>query len=218
MHDRAAGLYFDEPHFDRHLAFAFVGLAGEEIAGRAFSVPFAFRIEGRTELPDAGWDEVIRWSHQDHAAGRKPTALSALEISLLPPFRGRSHPERFIATMKDAARAHGFADLYAPVRPSLKHRSPRAPMAAYAAALRPDGLPVDPWLRTHVRLGGRIVKVAPCSMTIVGTLAEWSRWTGLAFPTSGDMEVPGALAPVLISREQDCGVYVEPNVWVHHRA
>ena len=77
--------------------------------------------------------------------------------------------------------------------------------------------PADPWLRTHVRIGGRIVKVAPCSMTIVGTVAEWSRWTGMSFDRSGQHAVEGALTPVTISLEHDHGTYVEPNVWVQHR-
>ena len=89
-------------------------------------------------------------------------------------------------------------------------------MADYVARLRPDGLPVDPWLRTHVRLGARIIKVCPVSMTIPGTLAQWREWTGLSFTTSGEVEVAGALSPVHVSVEQDHAVYVEPNVWVHH--
>ena len=91
-------------------------------------------------------------------------------------------------------------------------------MRDYIALRRADGLPDDAWLRTHVRIGGSIVKVAPCSMTIVGTIAEWSRWTGTSFARSGEVEVEGALAPVLVSIEQDHAVYVEPNVWVRHPA
>ncbi len=53
-------------------------------------------------------------------------------------------------------------------------------------------------------------------MTIPGTLAQWEKWTGMRFPTSGDYIVPGALAPVQIDVEQGSGVYVEPNVWMRH--
>jgi hypothetical protein len=118
--------------------------------------------------------------------------------------------------MKANARARGFADLYAPLRPNQKHLRPHMPMAEYVRELRADGLPADAWLRTHVRDGGRVVKIAPCSMTIVGTVAEWSRWTGMTFPVSGQYAIDGALAPVTILREHDQGIYVEPNVWVHH--
>jgi hypothetical protein len=118
--------------------------------------------------------------------------------------------------MKQNARARGFADLYAPLRPNQKHLQPHVPMAEYVKRARADGLPEDAWLRTHVRDGARIVKVAPCSMTIVGTVADWSRWTGMTFPGSGQYTIEGALTPVTISLEHDQGVYVEPNVWVHH--
>ena len=64
---------------------------------------------------------------------------------------------------------------------------------------------------------GRIVKLAPCSMIVPGTLADWRGWTGLPFDESGDVVVPGALAPVHVAAEQDHAVYVEPNVWIHHR-
>ena len=41
--------------------------------------------------------------------------------------------------------------------------------------------------------------------------------TGLGFTESGPAIVPGALSPVHVSLEQDHAVYVEPNLWVHHR-
>jgi hypothetical protein len=54
-------------------------------------------------------------------------------------------------------------------------------------------------------------------MTITGTLAEWRRWTGLAFDCTGPVIVPGALVPVHCDVEHDHAVYVEPNVWMRHR-
>jgi GNAT superfamily N-acetyltransferase len=215
-HDPVADLYFGERAFDRYLGFAFAGIEDGEVVARAFSVPFCFGIEGRAELPDAGWDGVIRWAHEDHVARRQPNAVSALEISLLPRMRGSGRSRAMLAAMKQNARARGFADLYAPLRPNQKHLQPDVAMSEYIRQMRPDGLPADAWLRTHVRDGARIVKVAPCSMTIAGTLVDWSRWTGMRFARSGAYAIEGALTPVTISLEHDHGVYVEPNVWVHH--
>jgi hypothetical protein len=79
-----------------------------------------------------------------------------------------------------------------------------------------DGLPADPWLRAHVRAGGEIVKVAPASMVIAGSIAEWNCWAAMSFTATGQVVVPGALVPVHVSLEQDQVVYVEPNVWVRH--
>src|SRR3954462_1338652 len=204
-HDPVADLYFADAALDGYLDFVLVGLDGDEVVARAFSVPFCFGIEGRSELPDAGWDAVIRWAHEDHLAGAKPNAVSALEISLLPRVRGAGHSRAMLAAMKQNARARGFADLYAPLRPNQKHLEPHVPMAEYIEQKRADGLPTDAWLRTHVRDGARIVKVAPYSMIIVGTVADWSRWTGITFARSGQYAIQGALTPVTISLEHDQG-------------
>jgi hypothetical protein len=80
-----------------------------------------------------------------------------------------------------------------------------------------DGLPQDPWLRVHVRAGGRIVGTCKRATVIAGTLEQWRSWTGLPFDASGPVVVPGALVPVHCSVEHDYAVYVEPGVWVHHR-
>lgn len=37
------------------------------------------------------------------------------------------------------------------------------------------------------------------------------------FPESGEYVVPGALEPVKVDVGADEVVYVEPNVWMHHR-
>jgi hypothetical protein len=78
QHDATAHLYFGKPHLDTNLdtAFAVVDPARPDLAvGRAFAVPFAFAdVPGRAELPDAGWDGVIRWAHQDRTLGRPANA------------------------------------------------------------------------------------------------------------------------------------------------
>jgi hypothetical protein len=103
------------------------------------------------------------------------------------------------------------------VRPSQKHLYPLTPMGRYVEWRRDDGRLLDAWLRTHEHAGADLVRVAPRSMRISGTVTDWEAWTQLVFPASGSYVVAGALVPVEIDREQDCGVYVEPNVWVHHR-
>ena len=217
LHDAAAELYFAAPHFDAYHDYAFAAVEHGNVVGRAFCVPFAFDVADRRELPDGGWDEVIRWAHEDRVLARAATAVSALEISLLAPARGRGFSRAMLDAMRRNARERGFRDLFAPVRPTEKARQPFLPMRDYVAARRSDGLPQDSWLRTHVRAGGSIVRIAPYAMTVVGSLAEWTAWTGLKFETSGPLAVDGGLAPVHVCVEQDHAVYVEPAVWVHHR-
>jgi hypothetical protein len=179
------------------------------------SIPFVFPDEHRTELPDSGWDQVLVWGMADHRRGRVPNVSSALEILIGESHKGKGLSYLMLDALKTAVRRLGHATLYAPVRPNGK-TDQRLPMATYVRQVRDDGLPVDPWLRVHVRSGGTIVKVAPASMVIAGSLREWRQWTGLAFDGDGDVEVPGALAPVHSSLAHDRAVYVEPNVWIRH--
>lgn len=184
---------------------------------RGRSAPFAFGVAGREELPDQGWDRVQVWAFNDRLAGRDVSMASALEIAISPAYLGKGLSYRMLAALRDAVRAVGHDTLVAPVRPNGKDRDHlRMPMPEYIRLTRDDGLPVDPWLRVHVKAGGRIVGVAPTSMTITGSLAEWRSWTGLPFDGPGDVEVPGALAPVRCEPAHDYAVYVEPNVWVWH--
>jgi GNAT superfamily N-acetyltransferase len=220
-HDTTAALYYADRALDRYVDFVLAAVDREEpdrVIARAVSVPFAFRdaTSGRKELPPDGWDAVIRWADEDWRGGRRSTVVSALEIIVLPPYRGRGISQMMLAALIANTWDKGFADLYAPLRPTDKHREPHVPFADYVARRREDGLPCDSWLRTHVRAGGRILQVAPYSMVIAGTLAEWSGWTGMDFDRSGAIVVPGALSPVHVSCEQDHAVYVEPNLWVHH--
>jgi glyoxylase-like metal-dependent hydrolase (beta-lactamase superfamily II) len=53
-----------------------------------------------------------------------------------------------------------------------------------------DGQHIDPWIRTHQRLGAAILAPAPRSMIITGTVAEWEEWAAMAFPETGGYVVP----------------------------
>lgn len=106
--------------------------------------------------------------------------------------------------------------LAAPLRPTFKDRYPLVPMAEYATWTRPDGTAFDPWLRTHERLGARLLHPCEESMVVEGTVQEWRRWSGLDLPGSGRHIVPGALAPVDVDLDADHGRYVEPDLWAWH--
>ncbi len=192
----------------------FVLLDDETVVGKGHAVAFGW--DGELEaLPGTGWDWVLGHGVTGRLRSRPPTAVSALEIAIRPDRQGQGLSRLVIHAMQAAARERGLA-MVAPVRPSAKAAEPRTPMSEYAARTRDDGLPADPWLRTHARLGGRILKVCPASMSVPGSLAQWRDWTGLPFDRSGEVEVPGALVPVQVSVEHNRAVYVEPNVWMHH--
>lgn len=182
---------------------------------KALAVPWCAAGDGRDDLPDGGWDELIRWSSIDRLLGRPPTSACALEIGIHPDLRGIGLSSRLVAGLRHAAASAGLDRLVAPVRPSGKHLEPHEPMSSYVARRREDGLLHDPWLRVHERAGARVDRIAEQSMVIVAPLDDWRGWTGLPF-TGDEQLVEQALVPVTIDQRSQLGIYVEPNVWMIH--
>jgi hypothetical protein len=183
---------------------------GDRLLAESNAVPIPF---GPGELPDDGWDAALEQAF----AGLPAAAVSAIAITIGVEQRGRGLSRTMLDGMRKAVAARGLSDLVAPVRPSQKHVYPLTPMERYVEWRRDDGKLLDAWLRTHEQAGAELIRVAPASMRIAGSVGEWESWTGLRFPESGPYVVPGALVPVEIDRERDEGIYVEPNVWMHHR-
>jgi GNAT superfamily N-acetyltransferase len=190
-------------------------LADGEIAGQGNSIPLALE-GGLDSLPDEGWDWALEKGMADLAASRACDTLCGIQIAVRKDLQGRGLSPRIVAELKRRAIASGLEGFVVPVRPNAKARFPLIPMASYCRWTRSDGLPYDPWLRVHARLGARILRPCERAMDIRGSVAEWMEWAGLEFPGSGDYVVPGALAPVRVSVEADEGIYIEPNVWVEH--
>ena len=167
------------------------------------------------DLPDsvAG---ILRRADDDVKQGRTPTALSALAALVAPAHRGKGVSTVLLQAMRALATAMHARALVAPVRPTLKERYPLVTMERYVRWTREDGGPIDPWLRTHWRLGARTLHVIPRAMVITGTVDQWEDWTEMRLPDSGDYVIPGALRTVTIDRERNEGRYEDPNVWMEH--
>ncbi len=212
--DPIGSMYFDPAIFE--LFADHVLVCQEEagaVVGKAVSIPF--HLPDATALPADGWDGAIRRGISTRLTGETANVVSALEISLTSSSQGRNLSMSLLAALRDNAGRQGFSELVAPLRPNGRTDLDE-PIASYIHRTRPDGLPIDPWLRVHVRAGGRIDSVAPRSMVVPGTLDEWREWTGLPFDRSGPVHVPGALVPVIADVEQGTAVYTEPNVCVRH--
>lgn len=219
LQDPVASLYYDDP-VEAYPEFVIVAVDRDQpdrLVAKGYSVPFTWDEDPTESLPEDGWDAVILLAALDRFAGRRGNLVSALEISVRSDLQGTGLSGVMLAAMRDNAAWLGFAHLVAPVRPNGKHLHPDMSIRDYAALLRDDGLPADPWLRVHVRAGGTIVGVSPRAMTMAGTTAQWREWTGLPFDTTGAVTVPGALIPVQCDVAQDYAVYCEPCIWVHHR-
>ena len=181
---------------------------------QANTIPFNWNGDPAT-LPD-GVDEVLPLAVAQYDQGVAPNTLCALQAIVTEGNRGKGLASMLLDCMRDLGVRQGFGALVAPVRPTSKHLYPLIPMERYAAWTRDDGLPFDPWIRVHARVGGEILGVCPGSMHITASVADWQAWTGIEFPETGMYVVAGALVPVEIDRERDLGTYVEPNLWMRH--
>ena len=194
------------PEFQFHL------VDGDEILAQGRSLPV--RWDGRIADLPTGIDGAFERAFEEGGAN----VLCAVQITVPPAFRGHGFSGRALRAMVDLAAQHGLGALIAPVKPTWKKRYPVTPIERYAYWRREDGLPFDPWMRTHARLGASILKPEPRSVRITGTVAEWEEWTQMPFPESGEYVFPGCLATVQIDRESNVGRYWEPNVWMLHEA
>jgi len=167
------------------------------------------------DLPSTGWDWVLAKGFEDRRSG-PPTLQSALSIPILPAYRGRGLSRHIVAHMHSIGAARGLRGLIAPVRPNVKCRYPLTPIERYIAWKDETGLPFDPWVRVHARLGAGVIKVCHASMNVTAPLRDWESWSGLRFPESGPYVVPEALVPLAVDLDAGQGVYLEPNVWMFH--
>lgn len=188
----------------------------DRVIARAHSVPLTWH-GSKHDLPQGGFAWALRQAFDDQAAKSPATIAVALYIAVDNHHQGQGLGSRMVTALGENAAAHGLTALAAPLRPTLKHRYPLIPMADYATWKRPDGLPFDPWIRTHQRLGAHILHPCEEAMHVTGSLQQWRRWADMDLPGSGEHIIDGALAPVTIDVHTDHGTYTEPNLWIWHR-
>jgi hypothetical protein len=189
-------------------------LDGDRIVAGGWGVAIAW--DGTVEgLPD-GYDDTRVRAVEGHQRGVQETTLCYMTVAVVDSETGRGRAAEVLTALRARAVEAGLSHVIAPVRPTLKPRYPLTPMARFATWTRADGLSLDPWIRSHQRMGAKILAPASPSMMISGTVAEWESWTGMVFPESGRYIVPGALGPVDINRALDTGTYLEENLWVQH--
>jgi GNAT superfamily N-acetyltransferase len=212
MHGNDTSSYFGQlvPRWARFQVLVY-DAAADLVVGRGRTIPF--RWDGTLADLPAGIDAVGLRAVSGDAA---PTAVSALAAEVESDHQRRGLSRLIISAMAEAARQGGLGPLVAPVRPNWKDRYPLIPIGTYAHWRRPDGLPFDPWMRVHSRLGAAILRPAPRSMRIDAPVADWEEWTGLELPGPGEYVFPGGLAPLTVTG--GTGRYWEPNVWMVHPA
>lgn len=202
---------------------------------RAYFPEWNLTLVDEDENPVAGgWGVPIRWDGTvaDLPEGYTATTIRAVEgrdqgvapdtlvvcaAIVAGRCAGRGLAGRVLAVLRDLAVENGLERVIVPVRPTLKQSYPLTPIEDYLTWTRPDGSALDPWVRTHLRMGAHILAAAPNSQTMTGTVAQWEEWSGMALPATGDYVIPQGLSVLHIDREADLGSYTEPNIWIRHR-
>jgi GNAT superfamily N-acetyltransferase len=213
---------FHDPETARHIGrvrelfsdLELVLLDNDEIVAGGWAVPL--RWNGRQSDLPAGYNDTMARALDTHDGGGRSDTLAILAAQVRPDRQGRGLAGELLTALRRLAERAGWPRVICPVRPTLKSRYPLTPIERYMTWTRPDGAPLDPWIRTHWRLGARVLAPAPRSQVITGTVTEWETWTGMVFPDSGEYVIPDGLSTLRIDRERDEGVYVEPNVWLQH--
>lgn len=201
------GIYHRWPHLQLAL------LDGDRLIAAANSAPLAWN-SSATSLPQEGWDWAMRSALEHHETGQETHTLCGLAVTIARDRQGEGLSRRMLKWMQATGQANGMSRLIVPVRPMHKARHPHTTMAEYATWRNAAGLPRDPWVRTHVRIGGQIVGPCAKAMRMTGTIQEWSEWLDTPLPATGSITHPQLLAPLQIA--DGSALYTEPNLWVIH--
>lgn len=181
-----------------------------------WGVPIAW--SGTTEDLPATFAQILSRALDVHDTNGEANTLVIGGAVVHPGSKGSGAASELLNALRRLARQYGLSRVLAPVRPTRKHFYPLTSMDEYVSWVRDDGLPLDPWLRLHVRLGGRILAVAPHAQTMTGTVAQWETWVNMRLPASGEYVISQGMSLLHIDLASDLGTYVEDNVWVHHES
>jgi hypothetical protein len=190
-------------------------LQDDVVVAAGWGVPIAW--DGTVKDLPEGYSDALARAVTAHQAATSPNTLVVCAAQVRPD-AGRTGLaatllEGLITTASDA----GLVQVVAPLRPTTKHRYPLTPIEDYATWTRPDGSAFDPWLRTHLRMGARLLGTAPESQRFTGTVEQWQQWSNLMLPGDGSYVIPDALSPLHLDHAADLGTCVEPTIWVQHR-
>jgi GNAT superfamily N-acetyltransferase len=201
--------------YEDFLTYQFAYFDGENLVGIGNSMGINFD-EDFDKLPEKGLDWAAEKSKADKAAGLQPNLMVAIQIMLHPDYKNKGLSYMMVNTMKNIAYANGLSNIALPVRPNMKSHHPEMSIDAYINLTTDDGLPFDPWIRVHTKLGAKLIHPCHQSMYVSGSVQDWTDWTGRSFVHSGKYAVEGALMPINIDVDKNFGEYVEPNVWMVH--
>lgn len=201
-----------EKYFPSHQIFAFT--SNEELIGFANTIPFYWNQDAE-KLPDDGWDWMVQKGINDFELKTPVNSLGGLQIIVTKNYLGKGYSKILIAEAKKLKEKVGLQNLFIPIRPTLKHQYSNMTMQDYINYKHGDKL-FDPWIRTHINCGARIIKICNNSMNVKGPIQFWEKIYNSKIENSGPLKIEGALSPVQIDIKNDYGEYREPNIWISY--
>ena len=190
-------------------------LQGGALVAAGWGVPLAW--DGTVAGLPHGYSDALARAVTGHDHGVVANTLVICAVQVRPDAVRAGLAVALLRGLIAAAAAAGLEHAVAPLRPTAKHRYPLTPIEDYAAWTRADGQAFDPWLRTHQRMGARVVGTGAASQVFTGTVQQWQDWSGLALRGDGAYVIPDALSPLIVDQTKDRGTCVEPAIWVQHR-
>jgi len=137
------------------------------------------------DLPSS-FADVLRRAIEVHDSGLDANTFVICGAVVDPGRKGSGTATELIRALSSTGQAMGMTRILVPLRPTRKHLYPLFSIEDYASWVRDDGLPFDPWLRLHVRMGARVISLAREAQTMTGTIQDWEEWTGISLPVSGN--------------------------------
>ncbi|NNE16742.1 MAG: hypothetical protein HKN51_17290 [Saprospiraceae bacterium] len=184
------------------------------ILGLINTIPF-FWDHPLSKLPDQGWDWLVKKGIGDFENGISPNHLGGLQIIVAKSFLNKGISKLLIAEGKKIMSEYKFRNFAIPIRPTFKSHYPEMAMDEYLNFKKEDKI-FDPWIRTHLNSGAKVIKVCNNSMKISGRINFWKGIYKRETKQHNYWIVEGALNPILIKPKQDIGVYNEANIWIYY--
>lgn len=186
----------------------------QSIIGLICTLPFHWT-KPLSELPMDGWDWLMGQGISDFESKIAPNYLGGLQIVINKNHKGKGHSKMFIAEGKRIMQSHGFENFVLPIRPTMKSQFPEMPMIDYISYKENDKI-FDPWIRTHMNSGAKVINVCNNAMNVKGDISFWESLVGAKIKKSGSYKVEGALNLVSVDIESNLGEYREDNIWIYY--
>jgi amino acid adenylation domain-containing protein len=170
--------------------------------------------DGTKDHLPTGWDEALVTGLESSA--QHANTLLILAGIVTKEYQGKNLSAELLKAFKVLAKGHGLERVIVAVRPTGKVTHPEIDFATWCEKRRQDGQLEDNWLRTHEKLGGKMLKLALQSQLVEAKIADWEQWSGQRITSGGQINLPETLQPAHVDINKGMIRYYDPAVWIEH--